>query len=1354
MAEDEIFFDKIFFNNLLSRFDTLHDFCDKNADRVQDRSLDKGQQSIEFANVFKKEILNAMEKEINITDISEAKLSKDFNIIIDKYITDKSQVSFYKEDFKNLIDRRKNGLTLCSILKPSEVTGKLLKLSAFEPSIVSLYEFLFNIVFPKEKSIGKFISNINLPIYDFVEKLYKYGDIQSDRSIKYTINHINDIDINHINNYISECVKNEESIITFFLGKIKQEDDGDYDVTGFFKFNVFATNKESIIIDNNINIADRYFIYLSNFRIILGKYFLKDENVMFNLIVDTTNISFSKYYKELTPTQRKTLKIRVLCNVAMNWDGANSGECQTRVQMEPSVNKLGELNIIDKKDNKTTRSIFDLKYLELDEQNKTTLYKFYNSTVPYNIITPIPREVGKISECIRQQISKTTKNRRNITSECAPFANKGQLFDLKRTGDALQVLMTQKLNKENEALNKENEAGKEFHVFVTIDHLAFLKARINGIPSIYTSRQRDAKNIENKVMVLYNSKSSKNYKVTASQLLTEIILFDKIASKLENYNIFPIKLIGSPNEFDKDALWRFYLMIDYMCRIMFGVVVFIRPNDNELIEKTGNFGETEESQSIMQYLKALLSEHFSLSDIFKDKLKFLYYNPFVEKCFLAELNRDVVEVLSLIETLNAKISLAKENLQNHPNISSFEIPLLHGRINKDKIKENLDKFIVNSFIIECFYTIKRSGIFKQYLYDMKKIDTKGMRETIPILNNAPSDSSNNETSPNINVLENASDNLLSEAFSKALNYLETLTILNKKYQCFTGDIQNNDNIDLLNNFFEDYKDDNNSFKENLNELFGFKFNEYKTMIERLKIEIQTTFDKDIYPKIDNWLNKFAKTDFFVEPARRSRNSLSVQDKINECVDFFNPITYDKNVQEFFYTKVHNICETFYKNKIAELHVINISSKPIPFEKVVHKIIKDTIIVPRDGGKKNKTNDIGLKKEKQQVGGILEIDQEAIKNIITLLDCDLLYDEETYAKLEGWNDICLSRLNNLDGYRSIYKRYKYFIIDIYNSDKGHIPTVMDISNDTYIDWGLPSNYIEEFSYKEGELQKNDITIPMSWEFSDNIYKDGELQKNDITVPMSLNIYKMISSDIIKDVVNKFSMPDYRLFVFNLFSEILKQVIDKFYAAIHEYYTSISSEIYSIKGNNSIYDTIIWMMINDPSMLLYHPSRNNTWDIIEQKIIYSMNNNILLKGGEAFLKRKAIIDDVIEKSNNQEELNETDTKKQRIEYIEDLTFMTTDEYIYMKCIFDSKFLLKTNLGILASIDTGDITDGEFKFRDINLYNPSVMESGNILSYGKDENLSLSGGSKNIIINKFATLADYHKKYYKQYYNLYYT
>lgn len=156
--------DKRILNDLLSRLDTLHDFCDPspNTTRNKDQNIDKKNKealSIEFADIFKPEILKALETEPNVKDISKKELISKVNAIID--VNADIPISLkphYKRDLLNLIDRLKSGLILVNYLKLSgkEVFDKTDRLSNFEPTVVAFFEYLYNSVFQKEKGIGIF----------------------------------------------------------------------------------------------------------------------------------------------------------------------------------------------------------------------------------------------------------------------------------------------------------------------------------------------------------------------------------------------------------------------------------------------------------------------------------------------------------------------------------------------------------------------------------------------------------------------------------------------------------------------------------------------------------------------------------------------------------------------------------------------------------------------------------------------------------------------------------------------------------------------------------------------------------------------------------------------------------------------------------------------------------------------------------------------------------------------------------------------------------------------------------------------------------------------------------------------
>lgn len=93
-------------------------------------------------------------------------------------------------------------------------------------------------------------------------------------------------------------------------------------------------------------------------------------------------------------------------------------------------------------------------------------------------IKDLPREVGNIIACAQADVDpryRATIATLDTTFDPQDPADRLQwLFDVKRSGDGAQVLHI-----------KDHEEGG---VFVTNDHLAFLKARMCGVPAVFTKR--------------------------------------------------------------------------------------------------------------------------------------------------------------------------------------------------------------------------------------------------------------------------------------------------------------------------------------------------------------------------------------------------------------------------------------------------------------------------------------------------------------------------------------------------------------------------------------------------------------------------------------------------------------------------------------------------------------------------------------------------------------------------------------------------------------------------------------------------------------------------------------------------
>jgi len=229
----------------------------------------------------------------------------------------------------------------------------------------------------------------------------------------------------------------------------------------------------------------------------------------------------------------------------------------------------------------------------------------------------------------------------------------------------------------------------------------------------------------------------------------------------------------------------------------------------------------------------------------------------------------------------------------------------------------------------------------------------------------------------------------------------------------------------------------------------------------------------------------------------------------------------------------------------------------------------------------------------------------------------------------------------------------------------------------------------------------------------------------------------------------------LFIFDILVELLTQTIDKFYTAIKICYSSLSNKINLSKGENPIIDILIWMMINDPAFLFYHPERNDkVWGGIEMKIIDLLWTDISTKekeGGGKGIKRPHTIRETELKTidnnfnlrkhikpiryinqpyNKEEEEGESEHFDINKFYIDD------DDYDNFESETENK-RQNTNDGIDYS---------EYVTNDECLFMKCAFDKEKIKG----------GFNKHDVINrknKDFSLADYHKKYYKPYYNIYY-
>ncbi len=118
--------------------------------------------------------------------------------------------------------------------------------------------------------------------------------------------------------------------------------------------------------------------------------------------------------------------------------------------------------------------------MRAETQFTTVNYNCEMNDTPIDQWNELPRQVGNII-LSAQNVGKHGTNYRRILLESGDpvFQDRyGVLFDIKRSGDGCQVLEIKRLN----------QVSQYKYVLVTNDHLAFLKARMNNVPAVFTKK--------------------------------------------------------------------------------------------------------------------------------------------------------------------------------------------------------------------------------------------------------------------------------------------------------------------------------------------------------------------------------------------------------------------------------------------------------------------------------------------------------------------------------------------------------------------------------------------------------------------------------------------------------------------------------------------------------------------------------------------------------------------------------------------------------------------------------------------------------------------------------------------------
>jgi hypothetical protein len=213
-----------------------------------------------------------------------------------------------------------------------------------------------------------------------------------------------------------------------------------------------------------------------------------------NLIIDSTNVSFST---DIDVTKHSQHKIRVIESVAGVWDAAGKikkatlFDSQDQLSQEYNTRLQNICEQTAQENENVSSSLTTLKKLTLRMGfNGSTTFSF-NDHKMKQLTDEFPRSVEKLASYITSSDADSSTYVTSGLLSVAEHKNKTVYFDIKRSGDALQSKVASELYS---ASLQKGDAQNTF-VFVTHDHLAFMKARLYGVPCIFTRIIKDERHL-------------------------------------------------------------------------------------------------------------------------------------------------------------------------------------------------------------------------------------------------------------------------------------------------------------------------------------------------------------------------------------------------------------------------------------------------------------------------------------------------------------------------------------------------------------------------------------------------------------------------------------------------------------------------------------------------------------------------------------------------------------------------------------------------------------------------------------------------------------------------------------------
>ena len=558
----------------------------------------------EFLNDFKNNILGLLEK----------------NDLLNTKAIDKSLVDLKLPNNVNLPEDVHKLLRKSSMIEAVNLINNLTfrkrvtsRITNFEPAVVAFYEIVYNYLqSDPTKQIGYFIANEKLPCFDLTNTTVYYNEL-----------------------------KKNKQIYQIVLGEDSETKTG-----------IFTKN------DNEI--------YTELYNIIHA-FFNKDPNITnYRLIVDTSNIAFSRYCNK-----GEGKKMIMVCNSASKWDAANSGACT-------SIENLNLNQIKTERNDETNETneniVYSLNSLQLDDKEATLRYlpkTKQNFKEIQKSFTDVARSVGDLSNCLRGLNNKGCLFKQ---------LDSGGYLDIKRSGDALQVMMTKKLSKTDQ---------RNTYIFVTLDHLAFLKARIEGVNAIFTGI--DSKTRE-KMMTLFKPISRPNNVPDTISLEEIVSLYDIKDHKIKKVEQIDFKKIIEKLKteikkiLEKLFLEKLFLEASFIEQLLENIDVLLEKLYNKYTKHVVN--SIEAIFENKEEVEELITKANSLNDI---------KNTNLQQQQIEKHNDDVKHLRFKIQhcILNYKINQKKEDKYN------IEVEYKNNIISIiQNVIENVKKQLIDKHAVE------------------------------------------------------------------------------------------------------------------------------------------------------------------------------------------------------------------------------------------------------------------------------------------------------------------------------------------------------------------------------------------------------------------------------------------------------------------------------------------------------------------------------------------------------------------------------------------------------------------------------------------------------------------------------